>query len=129
MDSNGTYSLQLFMLTSLNALLSIFCGVDAQFMTDVKPPQPRKARTPIEVTELGMVMDVIFEPLTKLSGNILTPLPIVADVIPPVVILPFDEQFFAFQIRLVKPLQPSKAFSPIEVTELGIVTDVKPMQP
>ena len=28
----------------------------------------------------------------------------------------------------VKPLQPEKAFSPILVTEFGIVTDVKPLQ-
>ena len=28
----------------------------------------------------------------------------------------------------VKPLQPEKAFSPINVTEFGIVTDVKPLQ-
>ena len=30
---------------------------------------------------------------------------------------------------MVKPLQPLKAFCPIEVTLLGIVTEVKPLQP
>ena len=29
----------------------------------------------------------------------------------------------------VKPLQPSKALAPTEVTELPIVTEVKPLQP
>lgn len=29
----------------------------------------------------------------------------------------------------VRPLQPSKALSPIEVTELGIVIEVRPLQP
>ena len=97
-------------------------------MTDANPLQPEKADWPIEVTELGIVTSVIFEPLRKLSGNNSTSLPIVADVMPPVDILPFEEQFFAFQIRLVKPPQPSKAPSPIDVTELGIVIDVKPLQ-
>ena len=39
---------------------------------------------------------------------------------------------FAFRLRgvtLVKPLQSSKAELPIEVTELGMVTLVKPKQP
>ena len=75
-------------------------------VTEVKPLQPEKAHSPIEVTELGMAISVIFELFRKFAGNISTSLPIVADVMPPVDILPFDEQFFAFQIRLVKPLQP-----------------------
>ena len=29
---------------------------------------------------------------------------------------------------LAKPLQPRNAYFPIEVTELGIVTEVKPLQ-
>ena len=32
-------------------------------------------------------------------------------------------------VTLVKPLQPEKAELPIDVTELGIVTLVKPLQP
>ena len=29
----------------------------------------------------------------------------------------------------VRPLQPSKALKPMDVTELGMVTDVRPLQP
>ena len=29
----------------------------------------------------------------------------------------------------VRPLQPEKAMSPMEVTELGMVTEVSPLQP
>ena len=32
-------------------------------------------------------------------------------------------------VTLVRPLQPSKAFSPMEVTEFGIFTLVRPLQP
>ena len=42
------------------------------------------------------------------------------------------ESYFGFPfstIKLVKLVQPLKAALPIEVTELGIVTDVKPVQP
>ena len=74
-------------------------------MTDVNPLQLLKAKLPISVTELGIVTDVIFEPARKPLGNISTSLPIVADVMPLVGIPPIEEQFFAFQIKLVKPLQ------------------------
>ncbi len=30
---------------------------------------------------------------------------------------------------MVKPLQPEKAYEPIEVTELPIITDVNPLRP
>ena len=35
----------------------------------------------------------------------------------------------ALKFSVVKPLQPSNAFSPIEVTLFGMVTEVKPLQP
>ena len=38
-------------------------------------------------------------------------------------------QFFALKKTSFKPLQPEKAELPIEVTELGISTDVKLLQP
>ena len=37
-------------------------------------------------------------------------------------------QFLAFQTMFVNPLQTMNASSPIEVTELGMVTLVKPVQ-
>ena len=37
-------------------------------------------------------------------------------------------QFTALKFKVVKPLQPEKAELAIEVTELGIVTEVKPRQ-
>ena len=98
-------------------------------VTEVNPLQSLKAELLIEVTELGIVTSVIFEPARKLSGNISTSLPIVTVEMLDFGISTIEEQFFAFQIRLVKPLQPEKAKSPIEVTELPIVTDVRPERP
>ena len=45
----------------------------------------------------------------------------------------FDEEpiltlFSALKTTDVRPLQTEKADSPIEVTELGMVTDVRPLQ-
>ena len=38
-------------------------------------------------------------------------------------------QLCALKFTIVSPLQPLKALSPIEVTEIGIVTDDKLLQP
>ena len=38
-------------------------------------------------------------------------------------------QLCALKFTIVSPLQPLKALSPMEVTELGIVTDVNPVNP
>ena len=35
----------------------------------------------------------------------------------------------ALKFNVVKPLQLANAFSPIEVTLFGMVTEVKPLQP
>ena len=32
-------------------------------------------------------------------------------------------------VTKVKPVQPEKAYEPIEATELGMVTEVRPVQP
>ena len=82
-----------------------------------------------------MVTDV--RPLKCLkakAGIVLTPSPIVRDEI----LLqpsntgkykePIVEQFSALKTTDVRPLQPEKAYSPIDVTELGMVTDVRPLQ-
>jgi len=38
-------------------------------------------------------------------------------------------QFVALKLRVVKPLQPEKALFPIDVTELGMVKDIKSGKP
>ena len=104
----------------------------------------------MDVTELGMVTDVILEPDTKPEGSTSTLEPIVTWVILDLVMFPIDEQFLAFQINLVSeqllnasfpmemteepivtlasPVQSWNALSPISVTELGMVTLVSPVQ-
>ncbi len=42
---------------------------------------------------------------------------------------PHELQFSALKITSVRPVQSLKAETPIEVTELGIVIDVGPVQP
>ena len=108
----------------------------------VKPLQPLKALSPIEVTELGMV--VFLQPASKvlvavsiialqlsLESYLELPLSTTIDSKPlqPEKALPRIEVTELGMVTLVKPLQSSKALSPIEVTELGMVTLVKPLQP
>ena len=87
-------------------------------VTDVKPLQPSNAESPIEVTELGIIV--------FLHPNISV---LVADST--IALQLFLESYTVFPLSttmVVKPLQPENASFPIEVTELPIVTDVKPMQ-
>ena len=94
-----------------------------------------------------MVTVVILESLTKYPGINSTFDPIVTWEILDVVMLPFDEQFFAFQVNVVgeQPLNAElpivetflpiemadkleqfwKALLPIEVTEFGMVILVR----
>ena len=86
---------------------------------DVKPLQPENARSPIEVTELGITV--------FLHPNISV---LVADST--IALQLFLESYTVFPLSttmVVKPLQELNAQSPIEVTELGMVIDVKPLQP
>ena len=94
--------------------------------------QPSKAEPPILVTDEGMVIEVKpLNPEHKFDGIFSTLSPNVKVLI--FVQLengkPFDEQFRAFHVTEVKPVQPSKAALPILVTPSGIVTEVKPVQP
>ena len=76
---------------------------------DVRPLQPKKAWSPMLVTELGMVTEV--RPLQQVKAKLpmlVTELGIVTEVRYP---------------------QPEKASLPMLVTELGMVTEVRPMQP
>jgi len=71
-----------------------------------------------------MVIDVIFEFFTKLSGNISTPSPIATVEMLVFGISPIEVQFLGFHAKFCILLQPSKAYEPIDVTELGIDSDV-----
>ena len=111
-------------------------------VTLVKPLQPPNAPSPIEVTELGMVMVMLVKP--SQPPNASSPIE-VTDLGIIVFLHPLINVFVAVSIMalqfsresytelalstfiLVKPLQPPNAPSPIEVTELGMVTLVKPL--
>ena len=76
-------------------------------VTDVKPEQPSKAQSSIDVTELGMVRDVKPEQPEKAQSSIdVTELGMVRDV---------------------KPEQPEKAEPPIDVTPSGITVLLHPL--
>ena len=82
----------------------------------------------MEVRELGKVTDVIFEPNTKPVGKETTPFPIVTRSIFEVSIQPLVVLDFTFQMRSVIPVQRMNEKSPMEVTELGMVRLVTPVQ-
>ena len=78
-----------------------------------------------------MLIDVNFDkPRQRFAGILWTLSPIVKDVRLLEGQTDHDKslQFSALKITDVKPLQPENASFPIEVTELPIVTDVKPSQ-
>ena len=87
-------------------------------VTLVKPVQSRNADLPIEVTELGII--VFIHPLINVF------------VVVSIMALQFSRESYTelplSTFMLVKPLQLLNAYSPIEVTELGMVTPVKPPQ-
>ena len=87
-------------------------------VTEVKPLQPEKAYSPIEVTELGMI--VLLHPAISVFVEV------------SIIALQLSrESYFVFPLSTtieVKPEQPEMAARPIEVTELGMVTEVKPVQ-
>ena len=86
-------------------------------VTLVKPLQPENELLPIVVTEFGII--VFLHPLI----NVFVAVSIMA--------LQFSRESYTelplSTFILVKPLQPPNAPSPIEVTELGMVTLVKPL--
>ena len=87
-------------------------------VTLVKPLQYWNAYLPIEVTDLGMI--VLLHPLI----NVFVAVSIMA--------LQFSRESYTelplSTFMLVKPLQLPNALLPIEVTELGMVMLVKPLQ-
>ena len=80
-------------------------------MTEVKPSQPLKALYPMLVTDEGMVIEVKpLNPEHKSDGIFSTLSPNVMVLIGQLVNgEPFDEQFRAFHMTEVKPLQYQKA--------------------
>ena len=105
-------------------------------VTEVKPLQSEKASSPILVTDEGMVIEVKpLNPEHKRDVIFSTLSPKVKVLIfvqwantPSLLRSPPHEQFRAFHVTEVKPVQYPKASSPILVTPSGIVTEVKPMQ-
>ena len=97
-------------------------------LTDTSLLQPANASRQMLSTELGMVMDVIFEPCTKPNGSFFTPFPIVTCVRLSVDILPLVTQLIAFQLRVVRALHPVNALSLIDITEWGMVNVVNDEQ-
>ena len=87
-------------------------------VTEVKPVQPLKAEVLIEVTELGII--VFLQPTINEFVSVL----IIAlqSLRESKTLLPLST------LMLSKPLQPEKRELPISVTELPIVTEVKPVQ-
>ena len=100
----------------------------------VKLVQPLKVELLIDVILLP-ILRVVKEVLsyTKYAGIVCTLSPIVIVEIGQLPNGWYDElkspQFTALKFKVVKPLQPEKAELAIEVTELGMVTDVKLLQP
>ena len=86
-----------------------YFGLPLSTLIDVKPLQPKKALSPMDVTLLGMVRDVRPLQPEKACSPIDVTLP--------------------GMVRDVRPLQPEKACSPIDVTPPGMASDVRPLQP
>ena len=88
-------------------------------VTEVSPLQYSKADSPMDVTLLGII---VFEhPFIK----VLVAVSIMALQLS-------RESYFGLPLSTlidVKPLQPKKALSPMDVTLPGMVRDVRPLQP
>ena len=101
-------------------------------VTEVRPLQLEKAELPMNVTELGMVTEVRPERLQQqYAGTYLTLSPktklVRLEQFPNG--RPYESkslQLSALKCTDEKLLHPSNAFSPIEVTVLGMVTEVRP---
>ena len=89
-----------------------------EISTLVKPLQPEKAQSPMDVTELGMV--VFLQPASKVFVAV------------SIIALQLSlESYLELPLSTTidfKPLQSSKTKLPIEETELPMVTLVKPLQ-
>lgn len=87
--------------------------------TEVNPLQPSKALAPMETTEFGII--VFLQPAINSFVVVLI-----------IALHSFRESYALLSASTTmrsNPEQPAKGHPPIEVTELGIVTEVRPMQP
>lgn len=85
----------------------------------VRPLQSENAKTPMDVTELGMTVFIQPEISVLLAVSMMAlqlPRESYLGLLPATVIL-------------VRAMQPEKGLSPMEVTELGMSMLVKPLQP
>ena len=85
----------------------------------VRPLQPKNALLPMEVTVLGIT--VFLHP----TINVLEAVSIMALQLP----RESNEVLSLATVKLLSPLQLENARSPMEVTEFGISTPVRPPQP
>ncbi len=86
---------------------------------EVRLLQPSKAYLPMDVTLLGMT--VFLQPAIR-----------ALDDVSMMALQLSRESYFALPVSTtieVKPLQRRKAVSPMDVTLLGMVTEVKPLHP
>jgi hypothetical protein len=117
-------------------------GVFISTVTEVKLLQPSKAWYPMLVTELGMVIeDRPLQPSKAYSPMLVTVFGITVLLHPVIKVLVFvsmialqlyRESYFEFPLSTIiedRPLQSEKAPFPMLVTELGMVTEVRPLQP
>ena len=88
-------------------------------VTEVSPEQSAKARSPIEVTELGMV--VFLQPTIKLFVDV--------SIIALQLLRESYVLLFLSTTKEVSPEQSRKAHEPMDVTELGMVNEVRLEQP
>ena len=86
--------------------------------TEVRPLQPENAANPMEVTELGI--SVFLQPATKVFVAVLMMALQLSRL--SYVVLPESTTIVS------RPLQPENAEFPMEVTESGISTEVRPLQ-
>ena len=126
------------LLTYLKTSFPNSGGVLPLKVIEVRPKQSQKARSPILVTEFGMVMEVRPEQPSKAKPPILvTEFGIVVFLHPAINLLVFVS-IIALQLSLlsyfvflfstvieVRPKQSLKALYPILVTELEIVMEVR----
>jgi len=99
-------------------------------MIEVKPKQPLKAPSPIDVTLWGMLMEVkTLKNSKEFSPIVSTPSPI--DNSFKVVLQSLNQlpTLLQFKDKCVILVQPEKALLPMDVTLLPMVTEVKPEQP
>ncbi len=129
-------------IIALQDSLESYTGLPSSTIIDVKPAHQENAPSPIDVTELGMMMNVKPEqpekaepPIDVTPSGITVLLHPLINSLAEVFIIALQDSLESYTglpsstIIDVKPVQPLKALSPIDVTELGMMRDVKPVQP